>query len=187
MAWPLYSTLSKARTFSATVLALDRACDRSGISLLMIARSLAVTTAITPVRASAFDVSMDRIFACAWGLRSILSCSSPAVLKSAPNRARPVTLSNPSDLTGRVPSTLNFLGVSAVLVMLFPIFFTRLFFKFLLIVDKHGDIKLVQYEDITISGFKSFIFFAHLNQFNRFIEFMIFLESIVFPDVFFDS
>src|SRR5262245_6671598 len=61
-------------------------------------------TAFTPGSASAFEVSIETIRACAWGLRSTRPTSWPGRLKSAPNRARPVTLSTPSGRTVRVPT-----------------------------------------------------------------------------------
>src|SRR6185436_9243609 len=70
-------------------------------------RSLPVMTAFTPGRASAAEVSIDLIRACACGLRSTLPCSIPGRLMSAPYLARPVTLSTPSWRIGRVPMTLN--------------------------------------------------------------------------------
>ena len=66
-------------------------------------KSFAVITAFTPASASAFDVSIDLMTAWACGLRSTLPISWPGRLKSAPKRARPVTLSAPSGRSGRVP------------------------------------------------------------------------------------
>ena len=50
---------------------------------------------------------MARIRAWACGLRRILPISMPGAVTSAPNLARPVTLSTPSGRSGRVPTTLN--------------------------------------------------------------------------------
>src|SRR5215475_14725951 len=61
-------------------------------------------TAFTPGSASALDVSIETTRAWAWGLRSTRPTSWPGRLKSAPNRARPVTLSTPSGRTVRVPT-----------------------------------------------------------------------------------
>ena len=68
--------------------------------------SFDVMTALTPGRASALDVSILRILACAWGLLSTRPTSMPGADMSAPKRARPVTLSTPSGRTGRVPMVL---------------------------------------------------------------------------------
>jgi hypothetical protein len=65
--------------------------------------SLPVMIAFTPGSASAADVSIETIRACAYGLRSTTPCSMPGRLTSAPYCARPVTLSTPSWRTGRVP------------------------------------------------------------------------------------
>ena len=54
----------------------------------------------------AADASMPRIRACGWGLRSTLPTSCPGSDRSAPKRARPVTLSTPSGRAGRVPMML---------------------------------------------------------------------------------
>src|SRR5215472_12548863 len=67
-------------------------------------KSSLVTTAFTPGSCSAFDVSIDTMRAWAWGLRSTRPTSWPGRLKSAPKRARPVTLSWPSGRTVRVPT-----------------------------------------------------------------------------------
>ena len=52
---------------------------------------------------------MERMRACAWGLRRTWPTSMFGREKSAPKRARPVTLSTPSGRTGRVPTHLRFL------------------------------------------------------------------------------
>src|SRR5262249_49834944 len=67
------------------------------------AKSSRVMTAFTPGSASAFDVSIFTMRACACGLRNTRPTSWPGRLKSAPKRARPVTLSTPSGRTVRVP------------------------------------------------------------------------------------
>src|SRR5216684_2133743 len=63
-------------------------------------KSAAVITAFTPGSAAAFDVSIERIFAWAWGERRIRPTSAPYI-------ARPVTLGTPSGRIGRVPTHLN--------------------------------------------------------------------------------
>ena len=68
------------------------------------AKSSRVMTAFTPGSASAFEVSIETMRACGWGLRSTLPMSWPGRLKSAPKRARPVTLSTPSGRIVRVPT-----------------------------------------------------------------------------------
>src|SRR5438132_11481594 len=68
------------------------------------AKSARVITALTPGSASALEVSMDRMRACGCGLRSTRPMSWPGRLKSAPKRARPVTLSAPSGRMVRVPT-----------------------------------------------------------------------------------
>ena len=70
-------------------------------------KSAAVTTALTPSRASALEVSIETMRAWAWGLRRVFPCSRPAAWKSAPYCALPVTLSAPSWRIGRVPTTLK--------------------------------------------------------------------------------
>src|SRR4030095_16452971 len=69
-------------------------------------KSSRVITAFTPGNASAFDVSIETMRACGCGLRSTRPMSWPARLKSAPKRARPVTLSTPSGRMVRVPTVL---------------------------------------------------------------------------------
>ena len=59
-------------------------------------KSSAVTTARTPGASSALLVSMDLMCAWACGLRRTAPWIRPAAVKSAPYRARPVTLSVPS-------------------------------------------------------------------------------------------
>ncbi len=50
---------------------------------------------------------MERIRAWAWGLRRILPMSMAGAVISAPNLARPVTLSRPSGRKGRVPTMVK--------------------------------------------------------------------------------
>src|SRR5918996_3737699 len=66
-------------------------------------KSSRVITALTPGSARALEMSIDLILACGWGLLRTLPTSMPGKEKSAPKRARPVTLSTPSGRTGRVP------------------------------------------------------------------------------------
>src|SRR5262249_31823331 len=73
-------------------------------------KSARVTTALTPGSDSAAEASIDLMFACGCGLRKILPTSIPGRNRSAPNFARPVTLSMPSCLTGEVPTILSFLS-----------------------------------------------------------------------------
>ena len=71
----------------------------------MIGMSADVITANTPGSASARLVSMDLMRAWACGLLRILPWSMPGSRMSAPYRASPVTFSEPSCRTGRVPTT----------------------------------------------------------------------------------
>src|SRR6185437_11080055 len=73
----------------------------------MFGKSAAVITAFTPGSASAFFVLIDLIRAWACGLRLTLPHSMPGITVSAPNWARPITLSTPSGRIGRVPTTLR--------------------------------------------------------------------------------
>ena len=70
---------------------------------------------------------MDLMRACACGLRSTLPTNMPGSDRSAPNRARPVTLSTPSGRTGRVPTHFNlpFSSLSAVAMSVHPHFRRR--------------------------------------------------------------
>ena len=68
--------------------------------------SFAVTTALTPGNASAFEVSIDLMRACGCGLRSTLPQIMPGMVVSAANAARPVTLSTPSGLNGALADPL---------------------------------------------------------------------------------
>ncbi len=70
-------------------------------------KSLRVTTALTPGSASALDASILTIRACACGERRTAPISMPGALMSAPNWARPVTLSMPSGRSGRVPTAVK--------------------------------------------------------------------------------
>src|SRR5690348_4958590 len=83
---------------------LRQTSRRSGVGS---GKSSLVTTALTPGSLSAAFTSMERMRAWGWGLRSTLPISIPGMVASAPKRARPVTLSNPSGRAGRVPTTLN--------------------------------------------------------------------------------
>ena len=65
--------------------------------------SRAVTTALTPGNASAFEVSIDLMRACACGLRLTLPQIMPGMVVSAAKAARPVTLSAPSGRMVRWP------------------------------------------------------------------------------------
>ena len=107
-AWPSYKVLSLAITFLARSRKLTgvspAACHTGGGAG---GKSLPVTTALTPGRAAAFSVLIDRILAWACGLRSTRPISIPGKCKSAPNFARPVTLSTPSGRIGRFPIHLN--------------------------------------------------------------------------------
>src|SRR5882672_9136834 len=81
-----------------------------GVPALHSGKSARVTTALTPGSFSAAEVSIDLMIACACGLRKILPTSMPGRNRSAPNLARPVTLSIPSCLTGEVPTIFSFLS-----------------------------------------------------------------------------
>src|SRR3954464_14977509 len=52
-----------------------------------------VYTRCTPGTASAADLSMDTMRACAWGECSTLRCNTPSISVSIVNSARPVTTS----------------------------------------------------------------------------------------------
>ena len=78
--------------------------------------SRAVTTALTPGSASAFEVSIDLMRACGCGLRSTLPQIMPGMLVSAANAARPVTLSTPSGRMVRWP--IHLLSVTTFIVLL---------------------------------------------------------------------
>jgi hypothetical protein len=70
-----------------------------------------VITAFTPCSASAFEVSIERIRACACGERRIAPHNMPGSEKSAPYWASPVTFGTPSGRTGLVPMTFSFFSV----------------------------------------------------------------------------
>src|SRR3974390_276833 len=70
-------------------------------------KSAAVSTALTPGRAAAFEVSIDRMRAWAWGERRMRPTNMPGIARSDPYNARPVTLGTPSGRTGRVPTHLS--------------------------------------------------------------------------------
>src|SRR3979490_2698791 len=80
--------------------------------------SRAVTTALTPGNASAFEVSIDLMGACGCGLRLTLPQIIPGMVVSAAKAARPVTLSMPSGRMVRWPIHLllvtRFIGLSPV-------------------------------------------------------------------------
>src|ERR1044071_1341833 len=82
---------------------------RSGptYSNLWSGRSFPVMTALTPGSAAAFDVSIERMRACACGERRMRPTSMPGIVKSEPYWARPVTFGTPSGRIGRVPTHLN--------------------------------------------------------------------------------
>ena len=83
------------------------------------AKSAEVITAFTPGSASAFEVSIDLMRACACGLRSTLPISMFGTCMSAPNLARPVTLSTPSGRSGRVPTILSSRSLNPFIVTSF--------------------------------------------------------------------
>ena len=60
-AWPLYSTLEWARTFSAIIRALPCSWAKSMPPCAVMGKSAAVATARTPGRAAALLVLMERI------------------------------------------------------------------------------------------------------------------------------
>src|SRR6516225_4301022 len=80
--------------------------------------SAAVTIALTPGSASAFDASIERIRACACGERITLPHSMPGIAMSAPYIARPVTFGTPSGRIGRVPTHLNPFGAMSFIALL---------------------------------------------------------------------
>src|SRR6266545_3966911 len=84
--WPTKTTRSMART----------AWARVGAFFLSWGISAAVMTARTPGKALARLVSIRRMRACAWGLRSNLAWSIPRGLISPTYCTRPVTFSGPS-------------------------------------------------------------------------------------------
>ena len=92
-------------------MALPKACGPSTEATGM---SSEVIVARTPGRASAREVSMRVMRACACGLRSTWACSMPGMLTSTPNTACPVTLSTPSWRTGLVPTTFSSGAVTVI-------------------------------------------------------------------------
>ena len=101
--WPSYSAFSRAMMVRVTSRRFTCISPAGTIRFSCSGKSAAVTMAFTPGSAAAAEVSMDLITACGCGLRSTLPMSCPGMLKSAPKRARPVTLSAPSGRFGRVP------------------------------------------------------------------------------------
>src|SRR5262245_17773476 len=85
-------------------------------------RSRPDMTALTPGNARALSKLIDLMWACGCGLRRILPQSMPGREKSAPNAARPVTLSSPSGLLVRFPIHLLF-EPFAVIAALSSIFY----------------------------------------------------------------
>jgi len=80
--WPWNSAFSRAMTLRH----IQRMSWMPSITDLSSGKSttsFAVTTAFTPGSASAFEVSMERIRACACGLRSILPQIMPGMVLSA--------------------------------------------------------------------------------------------------------
>src|SRR5262249_21214943 len=71
-----------------------------------------VTTALTPGNAAAFETSIERMRAWAWGERRMRPTSMPGIVRSDPYWAVPVTFGTPSGRTGRVPTHLNCFAVS---------------------------------------------------------------------------
>ena len=115
IAWPSYSAFSRAMMLRVTCQKFT--ATRSGpiYSNFCSGKSAAVTTAFTPGSAFAFEVSIERIFACACGERRIFPVRVPGMVRSAPNWARPVTFGTPSGRIGRVPTHLKRLNCSAVI------------------------------------------------------------------------
>src|SRR3982075_3488012 len=70
-----------------------------------IGRSFPVSTAFTPGSAAARDVSMERMRAWGWGLRSSLAKSIRGKNRSSANRVTPVTLAVASTLRWALPTT----------------------------------------------------------------------------------
>ena len=75
--WPWKRTLSPASTACVSYEIVGIQASPS------VSRSLAVTTAATPGSASARLVSIDRMRACANGLRRIAPCTMPGSLMSS--------------------------------------------------------------------------------------------------------
>src|SRR5450759_1672958 len=89
-------------------------------------KSAEVTTPFTPGRATAFEVSIDRMRAWAWGERRIRPTSMLGIATSAPNWASPVTFGTPSGRTGRVPTHLKGFAVSREMLSLTAVSYTHL-------------------------------------------------------------
>src|SRR5436190_10538716 len=70
-------------------------------------KSFDVTIAFTPGRVAAFEVSIERMRAWAWGERRIRPVSMPGMTMSEPYCAVPVTFGTPSGRIGRVPTHLK--------------------------------------------------------------------------------
>src|SRR5436190_9182991 len=70
-------------------------------------KSLDVTTAFTPGSAAAFEVSIERMRAWAWGERRMRPVSMPGITMSEPYCEVPVTFGTPSGRIGRVPTHLK--------------------------------------------------------------------------------
>ena len=100
--WPSYSAFSRAMAL--------RVMSPSAVPALISGKSSRVITALTPGSFSAAEMSIDLMIACGCGERRILPTSMPGRNMSAPNLARPVTLSRPSCLTGEEPTIFSFLS-----------------------------------------------------------------------------
>ena len=83
-AWPRYSTLSYASALLLRCFTLTDISPRLAMRSSAFGMSCAVTTALTPGRALALLVSIDRMRAWACGLRSTLPCNMPVSRMSAP-------------------------------------------------------------------------------------------------------
>src|SRR5262245_56783479 len=96
----------------------------AGLSHGKSTRSRPVMTALTPGSAAAFSRLMALMRACGWGLRKTLPTSMPGSVESAPNAARPVTLSTPSGRIVRFP--IHLLLAPFPVILLFPVPFITL-------------------------------------------------------------
>ena len=101
----LIQRLATRHAVARQVTEIDGPSPTNASSDAMFGRSSAVITACTPGSFNALLVSIDTMRACACGERFTLPHSMPGRTESAPNMARPVTLSTPSGRTGRVPTT----------------------------------------------------------------------------------
>ncbi len=106
-AWPSYSALPRAMQLRDRSRKFIGPSPTNASSEGMSGKSAAVTTAFTPGSFSALRASIDTMRACACGERFTLPHSMPGITMSAPNMARPVTLSTPSGRIGRVPTTFR--------------------------------------------------------------------------------